>query len=130
MSLIARTYTDIDLNFTKHPVTGDIAKKKDISAISASLYNLFNTSNYERLFQPDLGSSLKQVLFEPIDGMTSILITDLIKNAIGNFEPRVKLEDLVVEPFPDENGYKVFLTFFMVNDPEPITISLFLERIR
>lgn len=130
MSLIARTYTDIDLNFTKHPVTGDIAKKKDISAISASLYNLFNTSNYERLFQPDLGSSLKQVLFEPIDGMTSTLITDLIKNAIGNFEPRVKLEDLVVEPFPEENGYKVFLTFFMVNDPEPITISLFLERIR
>lgn len=130
MPLLARTYTDIDLNFTKHPVTGDIVKKKDISAISASLFNLFNTSNYERLFQPDLGSSLKQVLFEPIDGMTSTLITDLIKNAIGNFEPRVKLEDLVVEPFPDENGYKVFLTFFTVNDPEPVTISLFLERLR
>ncbi len=130
MSLIARTYTDIDLNFTKHPVTGDVAKKKDISAISASLFNLFNTSNYERLFQPDLGSSLKQVLFEPIDNTTSMLITNLIRNAIGNFEPRVKLDDLVVEPYPEENGYKVFITFFMVNDPEPITISLFLERLR
>lgn len=130
MSLIVRTYTDIDLNFTKHPVTGDIAKKKDISAISASLFNLFNTSNYERLFQPDLGSSLKQVLFEPIDAMTALMIEDFAKNAIGNYEPRVKLEALSVEPFPDENGYKVFITFFMVNDPDPITISLFLERLR
>ena len=130
MSLIARTYTDIDLNFTKHPVTGDIAKKKDISAISASLFNLFNTSNYERLFQPDLGSNLKQALFEPIDGITSALITDLIRNTIGNFEPRVRLEDLVVEPDYDNNGYKIFLTFFMINDPDPITISLFLERLR
>jgi phage baseplate assembly protein W len=130
MSLIARTYTDIDLNFTKHPVTGDITKKKDISAISASLFNLFNTSNYERLFQPDLGSNLKQALFEPIDGITSALITDLIRNTIGNFEPRVQLEDLVVEPDYDNNGYRIFLTFFMINDPEPVTISLFLERLR
>lgn len=130
MTLLARTYTDIDLNFTKHPITGDIAKKKDISAISASLFNLFNTSNYERLFQPDLGCNLKQVLFEPVDALSTVYITDIIKNAIGNFEPRVKLEDLLVEPYPEQNGYKVFLTFFVINNPDPITISLFLERIR
>lgn len=130
MAQITRIYKDIDLNFTKHPVTGDILKKTDISAIAASLSNLFATSNYERLFQPDIGCSLKQILFEPIDALTTSRIEYMIKQTIQNFEPRVKLEGVLVQPDYDNNGYKVFVTFFYANNPEPITIRVFLERVR
>jgi len=130
MALITRTYSDLDLDFGKHPVTGDILKKKDISAVAASLMNLFNTSNYERLFQPDIGCDLKRMLFEPIDSTSTILMQDVIKQTVINFEPRVKLEDVSVEAFSEKNGYKVFITFYYANNPEPITIRLFLERIR
>jgi phage baseplate assembly protein W len=130
MTLISRTYKDIDLNFTKHPMTGDIVKKIDISAIVGSLQNLFQTSNYERLFNPDLGCSMKQVLFQPIDGTTSGQIEYIVKQTISNFEPRVKLEGVLVQPDEDNNGYNVFVTFFYVNNPEPVTIRIFLERVR
>lgn len=130
MALLARTFSDLDLNFTKHPVTKDVVKKKDIPAIAASMMNLFSTSNYERLFQPDIGCDLKRILFEPIDNGTTVLIQDIIKQTIGNYEPRVQIEGVRVEPDYDNNGYKVFLTFYHVNNPDPITIKLFLERVR
>ena len=130
MALLARTFSDLDLNFTSHPVTKDVVKKKDISAISASMMNLFSTSNYERLFQPDIGCDLKRILFEPIDSGTTVLIQDIIKQTLGNYEPRVQIEGVRVEPDYDNNGYKVFLTFYHVNNPDPITIKLFLERVR
>lgn len=130
MPLITRKFTDLDLNFTAHPATKDIAKKKDIAAISTALMNLFQTSNYERLFQPDIGCDLKRMLFEPIDRTTTATIRDIITQTVTNYEPRVKLEGVNVEPREDLNGYVVFLTFFYVNNPEPITIRLFLERVR
>jgi phage baseplate assembly protein W len=130
MSLITRTYKDLDLNFTKHPITKDIAKKTDIAAIAGAMQNLFQTSNYERLFHPDLGCSLKQMLFQPVDSGSSTHIEYIIKQTINNFEPRVKLEGVLVEPNPDYNGYNVFVTFFYVNNPEPVTIRVFLERVR
>lgn len=130
MALLARTFSDLDLNFTKHPVTKDVVKKKDISAIAASMMNLFSTSNYERLFQPDIGCDLKRILFEPIDSGTTVLIQDIIRQTISNYEPRVQIEGVRVEPDYDNNGYKVFLTFYHVNNPDPITIKLFLERVR
>lgn len=130
MTLLARKYSDLDLNFTKHPVTGDIVKKKDISAIASSIYNLFQTSHYERLFQPDLGCSLKNMLFEPVDNGSTTMMRDIITQTIVNFEQRVKLQSVDIEPDPDRNGYRVFITFFYANSPEPVTVSIFLERIR
>jgi phage baseplate assembly protein W len=130
MALIARTYKDIDLNFTKHPITGDVVKKIDISAIVGSLQNLFQTSNYERLFNPDLGCSMKQMLFQPIDNTTTGQIEYIIKQTIVNFEPRVKLEGVSAQPDYDNNGYNVFISFFYVNNPDPVTIRIFLERVR
>ena len=130
MALIARTYTDLDLNFTKHPITGDIAKKKDIAAIAGSLRNLLLTSHYERLFQPQIGCNIKKILFEPIDIISAATISDEISITIGGYEPRVKIEAIDVVPDYDNQRYDVTITFFLVNDPEPITINLFLERVR
>lgn len=132
MPLLERTYLDLDLDFKKHPVTGDIVKKKDIFAIAGSLQNLFQTSNYERLFHPEFGCGMRQLLFEPIDSTTSTLIKDIILYAVQGYEPRVNVvdDDIVVEAKQDENGYSVSMTFYIVSDPEPITITLFLERLR
>ena len=130
MSLITRTYKDLDLNFTKHPITKDIAKKTDIAAIAGAMQNLFQTSNYERLFHPDLGCSLKQMLFQPVDSGSSTHIEYIIKQTINNFEPRVEISSTTAIPSPDENGYKIRLEFFVINNPDPITINFFLERIR
>jgi phage baseplate assembly protein W len=127
---VSRTYKDIDLNFTAHPVTGDLAKKVGEDAIIQSVFNLLSFAKYEKLFQPRIYSSLKAHLFEPIDNITSSAIGNEIRNVINNWEPRVELTEVNVSPDYDMNGYNVSLSFFITNQTNPITVSLFLERVR
>jgi hypothetical protein len=130
MSLIARKFSDLDLNFTKHPVTKDVSKKVNENAIATSIRNLLLTNFYERPFNPELGSNLRKFLFEPIDNVTTSLIQDSIFETIKNFEPRVIISEVVAAPNFDDQRYDVYVTFFVKNTVEPITISFFLERIR
>jgi len=130
MSRTQRAYKDIDLNFSAHPITGDIAKKVGDDAIIQSMRNLLQTSKYERLMQPDIYSNLRNQLFEPIDNITSSAIGNSIRNVIDKYEPRVNLVEVNVTPDYDYQGYNVSLTFFIVNQTNPITVELFLERIR
>jgi uncharacterized protein len=130
MTAVTRQYRDIDLSFAAHPVTGDIAKKIGENAIIQSIRNLLLTGKYERLFQPRIHSRLKAHLFEPADTITSSAIGNEIRSVIGNFEPRVNLIEVNVVPEYDQSGYNVTLSFFIQNSTDPITVSLFLERIR
>ena len=125
-----RSFTDLDLNFNIHPTTKDINRFKNENAVINSVKNLVLTNHYERPFQPELGSNLKRLLFEQVDNVTAALIEREIETTIINFEPRVDLKDVVASGFPDENGYKVEITFFLVNNPDPISVDFFLERVR
>jgi len=130
MSLIARKYTDIDLDFTAHPVTKDITRKRNEYAIAQSMRSLILTANYERPFNPDLGSGVKQFLFEPVDDVTTSLLQDSIFQTLVNFEPRIQIQEVVAAPDYDLQKYYITVTFFVKNTTEPITVSFFLERIR
>jgi phage baseplate assembly protein W len=130
MASLKRIYKDIDLNFTAHPITGDVAKKVGEDAIIQSLYSLLSTGKYERLMQPDIFSNLKKSLFEPLDNITASAIKNEIVSVISKYERRVNLTEVNVTPNFDDNGYSTSISFFIVNQPEPITIELFLERIR
>lgn len=130
MAVSSRQFRDIDMNFTAHPVTGDVAKKVGDDAIIQSMKNLLNTNKYERLMQPNLFGNLKKHLFEPLDSITASAIGREIQYVIDKFEPRVNLTEVNVTPEYDEQGYSVTMTFFIVNQTNPITVELFLERIR
>jgi phage baseplate assembly protein W len=130
MSLIARKFSDFDLDFGIHPVTKDISKKLDENAIAQSIRNLLLTAHYERPFKPDLGSNLKKFLFEPIDNVTTSLIQDAIFLTLKNYEPRIEIQEVVASPNYDENRYDITMSFFIKNTTEPLTITFFLERVR
>lgn len=130
MSLIARKFSDFNLDFTAHPVTGDITKKLNENSIAQSIRNLLLTSFYERPFKPNLGSNLKKFLFEPIDNITTSVIQDSIFQTLKNYEPRITVQSVVATPNYDEDQYDVTVTFFVKNTPEPLTITFFLERVR
>lgn len=130
MGLITRTYSDLDLDFMANPITGDILKKTDDQAIATSIANILQTSHYERLFNPSLGCNIKRYLFEPIDDITTNNIREEISRSIQNFERRCQLLDVIVEPDYDNDGYTISISFFTRNDPSPVTLTFFLERIR
>ena len=125
---ISRTFSDIDLNFIPHPVTGDIVKKYDESAIKAAIRNLVLTSNYERPFHSEIGSQLRNLLFEPMSPITIQLIQNTIGQTIKNFEPRAILLSVVANYSPDNNSVYVTVNFQIVNTTTTQTVNITLER--
>jgi len=125
-----RTFRDLDLNFTIHPIRKDINTHKNEYAIINSVKNLVLTNHYERPFQPQIGSNIRRLLFENVDSVTASQIEREIVETISNFEPRVQVSKVTAAADPDNNGYKVTLEFFVINNSNPITINFFLERIR
>lgn len=134
-SLISNTnnttiFSDIDPNFIKNPKTGDILLVRDERSIRQSLSNLLQTSFGERLFRPQIGGSLRNLLFEPIDGITTFEIKDRILSTISNHEPRVNNVFVDVVSDADKNEYKVSVEFSIIRTRITDTINLVLERIR
>ena len=125
-----RSFKDLDLNFTAHPIRKDVTKHVNEYAIINSVKNLILTNHYERPFQPELGSNIRRLLFENVDVIIAARIEREIVETIENFEPRVQVSKVTAIPAPDENSYQVVLEFFIVYRPDPVTISFFLERIR
>jgi phage baseplate assembly protein W len=125
-----RTFRDLDLNFTIHPVKKDVNTYKNEFAIINSIKNLILTNHYERPFQPEIGSNIRRILFEQVDSVTAAQIEREITEVIGNFEPRAQVSRVIAQGAPDENGYNIYLEFFIINNPAPVTINFFLERIR
>jgi phage baseplate assembly protein W len=127
---ISRTYSDLDLNFTKHPIRKDVTTLTAERAVIGSVKNLILTNHYERPFQPDLGSNLRRMLFENMDSIQAASIEREITEVIDNYEPRARVTRVSANPKYDDNGYEVEMTFFIQNLTAPVTINFFLERIR
>lgn len=129
MARNTRNFSDLDLNFTAHPVTKDIVLRYDENSIKTSLKNLILTSNYERPFHSEIGSPIKRLLFEPITPMLGVVIKRAIVDVVNNFEPRVQLLDVNVQ-VSDNNSILVNIEFKIVNTERPLTLDLVLERTR
>jgi phage baseplate assembly protein W len=127
---ITKIYSDIDFTFTKKPVTGDVALSYDEQAVIRSIRNLLLTNYYERPFNPELGSNLNALLFEPVSPLTSTSLEREISTMIENYEPRATLNSITVTPQPDQNAYNVSLSFYIENATLPTTVTLLLERNR
>jgi|TARA_B100001093_G_scaffold498611_1_gene546920 hypothetical protein len=125
-----RQFTDLDLNFTPHPVTGDVGFKNDANAIKQSVKNLVLTQNFERPFHSEIGSSLRSLLFEPATPMTKEILRKTITDTITNFEPRADLIDVVINYTLDDTAVNVKVIFKIRNTFTPIDVSFTLERTR
>ena len=127
---IVRDFKDLDLNFTIHPVRKDINRVIGPMAVVNSIKNLILTNYYERPFQPDIGSNVRRLLFENLDNITATTLKNEIERTIANYEPRAAVKDINVTADFENNGFKVYLEFFIVNQTQPIIINFLLERIR
>ena len=126
-----RIYSDLALSFERNLVTKDVLIKKDIEAVKQSVRNLILTNHYERPFQPEIGSGVYSLLFEPLDHITSNALTRVIGEVIDNFEPRARVVAIDAVPNEDRNAYEITVGFRIVNIPgEVINLDVMLERSR
>ena len=124
------TYKDISADFDANAITGDIDPVKDAISVKRGITNILLTSMFERLFQPELGSNLKDVLFEPIDEITTARIEREVRSAIDAWEKRAEVLNVFVDPDEDYNRYKVSVTFRPLNAVVEEQVEVFLARER
>ena len=127
----ARIYKDIALSFERNAATKDVIVKKDVDAVKQSVRNLILTNHYERPFQPEIGSGISNLLFEPLDPITANSLTRVIGEVITNFEPRAQLISVDAQPDYNSNSYEVTINFRVINVPgELVSLTTMLERSR
>ena len=125
-----RPYKDVSLTFARNVVTSDVVTVSDAAAVKRSIKLLLMSRAGETPFFPDFGSRIFALLFEPIDRITSVLLQHEIQATIAAYEPRVNIRQLTVTPSSDEQGYDIDCLFNIVNQAAPVTLTLYLSRLR
>jgi len=113
-----------------NPLTRDVVSRLNEDAVKEALKNLILTNKGERLFQPTLGSDVQMSLFDNMNPATVKMIEQNVRSTINNFEPRVTLIDVEVIADPDNYKVQINISFYVRNVQEPVTVSVFLERVR
>tara|TARA_B100001250_G_C19788606_1_gene785357 strand:- start:91 stop:501 length:411 start_codon:yes stop_codon:yes gene_type:complete len=122
-------YTDMDLNITPHPSSGDLVLKYDKDAVKRSLRNIMLTNDYERPFRPSFGANLRAQLFELADDLTKYEIRKEITEAISTFEPRVRISDIYLVN-DQRNRLHINLHYGIIGIEEPQELEVILQRVR
>ena len=129
-SLVSERYSDFYLNFNKSFGTGDLARQTNEDSVISSLKNIIRTRKGERPFFPEFGCNVSNLLFENFNQFTADAIETEIRTAVENFEPRVKTIKVTAKEYIDSNQIELQLFFTTINNPDNISISFFLSRLR
>ena len=107
----SRAFKDISLSFSPHPITKDLPVLINERAIVRSVRNLVETIPTERFFQPNLGTEIRDTLFENFSRQTVNIIEDQVRDTVRAFEPRVGDVGVEVVANPDRNSFEVKVLF-------------------
>lgn len=124
----SRRFDDLLISMKKNAFTDDVSVVKNDNAIKQSIKNLVLTNPGEKHFQPNVGSRVFNLLFEPLDAFTADAVKDEVINTINQYEPRVELTDVVVVPIEEGNKLSITIEYRIVGLPVVETIDFVLQR--
>ncbi len=127
----SRAFKDISLSFKPHPVTKDLPILVNERAIVRSVRNLIETIPTERFFKPDLGTNIRDSLFETFHPTLVTIIEDQIRETLSNYEPRITNVNVQLDPYIDQNAFEATIFFDIVGLSVPTqSFSFLLEPTR
>ena len=130
MPTYKKSYKDLSFDFTANPQTGDVATVKDAVSVKRGIKNILLTAPFERLFQPEVGSGIKNILFEPMTPLTEQRLSDACRDAIDAWEKRASVLDIAVTSEEEYNRYRVAIKFNINNSLITEQVDVFLNRER
>ena len=128
---VSKSFEDISMSFKYNPLSGDLIGLKNENAIARSVRNIILTNPGEKVFDPFFGSNVSNILFETVDDITAVSIQDEIENSLKNYEPRVEIIDVIVDPDYDNNQFDVTISYQIVGidiPPSQIEFALLPSR--
>ena len=124
-------FKDISMSFLANPINRDLIDIKNETAVARSIRNLILTGRGERFFDEYLGSRVSKYLFENLDEFTAESLKTEIKDVIRNREPRVTLDDVIIDADFDNNSFNVSIFYRIIGlDALPQQLSFVLLATR
>lgn len=123
-----KEYKDVDLKFGMHPVTKDVTMKSGVYAVLQSVRNIVMSSVGDWPTYPGIGAGLYGLLGENTIPTIQVDVKNKVEDAIALYEPRAEVEEVTVSLSEDYHSLGVTITFYVVNNPDPITDTVWLKR--
>ena len=110
-------YSTLDSEFTG-------VKLDDIELVKRDLLNHFGIRRGEKLMNPSFGTSIHDLIMDPLTEDTKNLLLDEIQQVI-DYDPRVELQELLVDEIPQGNGIQaqVSLLYVQQNQTETLLVK-------
>ena len=113
-------YSTVDIRFGSVVLT-------DIELAKRDLLNHFYTRKGERLGEPEFGSILPDLVFEPLDDFTTDLVEDDVRDIIRT-DPRWILDDLDIQISNHSITCVVNITYRETSTPEELYLAFSAEE--
>ena len=118
-----KAFTDISLDFQPNALTGDLSILVNERAINNSIRNIIQISPREVVFRSDVGSTVRDYLFDLVDDATAGLLTLEIERTLAYNEPRIEVEDVQVSANIDSNAFDVRIQYKIVGYDQSFNVS-------
>ena len=86
---------------------GDFTKIRELDVILNSWNNVLQTPQRSYTFDPEYGSKLQQLIFEPADESTIDAIVDEVEECLSAYDSRAKIESIDVQFLKNRKGFSV-----------------------
>tara|TARA_B100001769_G_scaffold79968_1_gene60599 strand:- start:43 stop:444 length:402 start_codon:yes stop_codon:yes gene_type:complete len=128
---VSRGFKDLSMTFQSNPLNDDLIGLKNENAIARSVRNIVMTVPGEKFFDPDFGSRVSALLFENVDDITASQIQEEIEYSIVNYEPRVKVLSITVNPNNDDASFDAVIVYEIIGaDVAPQELQFALQSTR
>ena len=129
MAISTRTYKDLAFSMFANPMNGDIGKSTGATSLKRAIVGILKTNFNERMFQPEFGSNIRALLFEPMNPITEQRMRTEIEEAVKRHEPRAQVIGINVEGQEEQNRYLVNILFNVSSEAEPQKLETYFERL-
>ena len=128
---VSKAFKDLSMSFKFNPLSGDLITLKNENAIARAVRNIILTTPGEKFFDPDFGSNINEILFENVSEITADSIKEEIENSLQNYEPRVEIIEVNVNPNYNSNNFDVIISYRIVGidiPPSQVEFALLPSR--
>ena len=129
------TYKDLNLNFSRNPVTADVATVSDVQDVKRAVRNLVLLNPGEKPFHPEIGTGIRGMMFELITPPVLMTMRNRIKFVLDKYEPRATVTEVSFDDADfqnmDNNAVNIRINFYLNNVPSRLEeVDVMLKRIR
>ena len=97
-------------------------KLTDLELVKQNLFNHFTIRKGEKLMQPNFGSVIWSMMFEPLNEETKNLIQADVKKVVG-YDPRTRVNNVIITQFDHGVQLDIEMEYLPTNQADTLRLS-------